>query len=91
MAKGSGTKGETVSVDNPLITRHSRATSVGRWVENYMKNRMVLTSDWRADPRLDALDIVDNENNYNTNKVLMTSVNYSYNGSFKGSGEGRVI
>ena len=87
----SSTKGETVSVDNPLITSHDRATSVGRWVESYMKNRMVLTSDWRADPRLDALDIVTNENNYNTNKVLMTSVDYSYNGAFKGSGEGRVI
>ena len=60
-------------------------------VENYMKNRMVLSSDWRADPRLDALDIVTNENNYNKNKVLMTSVDYSYNGAFKGKGEGRVI
>lgn len=87
----SGIKGETVSVDNPLITSNDRAISVGRWVENYMKNRMTLTSDWRADPRLDALDIVNNENNYNTNKVLMTSVDYSYNGAFKGSGEGRVI
>jgi hypothetical protein len=87
----SDTKGETISVDNPLITSHSRAISVGKWVENYMKNRMVLSSDWRADPRLDALDIVSNENDYNTNKVLMTSVDYSYNGAFKGSGEGRVI
>ena len=56
-----------------------------------MKNRMTLSSDWRADPRLDALDVVDNENDYNTNKVLMTNVKYSYNGAFKGSGEGRVI
>lgn len=87
----SESKGETVSVDNPLITSHDRAVSVGEWVENYMKNRMVLSSDWRADPRLDAIDIVSNENNYNTNKVLMTSVEYSYNGAFKGSGEGRVI
>ena len=87
----SESKGETVSVDNPLITSHDRAVSVGEWVENYMKNRMVLSSDWRADPRLDALDIVSNENNYNTNKVLMTSVDYSYNGAFKGKGEGRVI
>ena len=87
----SEVKGETISVDNPLITSHSRALSVGEWVENYMKNRMVLSSDWRADPRLDVLDIVSNENNYNTNKVLMTSVEYSYNGAFKGSGEGRVI
>lgn len=87
----SESKGETVSVDNPLITSYDRAVSVGEWVENYMKNRMVLSSDWRADPRLDALDIVSNENNYNTNKVLMTSVDYSYNGAFKGKGEGRVI
>lgn len=87
----SDTKGETISVDNPLITSHERATAVAQWVESYMKNRMVLTSSWRADPRLDALDIVDNENVYNTNKVLMTSVVYSYNGTFKGEGEGRVI
>ena len=87
----SGPKGETISVDNPLITSHDRAKAVGEWVESYMKNRMVLTSKWRADPRLDALDIINNENNYNTNKVLMTSVNYSYNGAFKGEAEGRVI
>ena len=87
----SDTKGETISVDNPLITSHDRAASVGEWVENYMKNRMVLSSDWRADPRLDALDVVSNENSYNINKVLMTSVDYSYNGAFKGKGEGRVI
>jgi hypothetical protein len=87
----SGVTGETISVDNPLITSQSRAVTVGKWVESYMKNRMTLSSDWRADPRLDALDIVDNENDYNTNKVLMTEVKYSYNGAFKGSGEGRVI
>ena len=87
----SGVTGETISVDNPLITSQERAISVGGWVEAYMKNRMVLSSDWRADPRLDALDVVDNENDYNTNKVIMTSVKYTYNGAFKGSGEGRVV
>lgn len=87
----SGITGETVSVDNALITNQDRATAIGSWVEAYMKNRMVLSSDWRADPRLDALDVVDNENDYNTNKVLITNVTYSYNGSFKGRAEGRVI
>ena len=87
----SGVTGETITVDNLLITNQDRAIAIGSWVESYMKNRMVLSSDWRADPRLDALDIVDNENDYNTNKVVMTSVKYSYNGAFKGSGEGRVI
>lgn len=87
----SGTSGETITVDNPLITNQDRAKVVGEWVENYMKNRMILSSEWRADPRLDALDIVNNENEYNTNNVVMTSVEYEYKGAFRGSGEGRVI
>ena len=87
----SGITGETVTVDNPLITSWERALAVGTWVEGYMRNRMTLSSSWRADPRLDALDIVDNENDYNTNKVIMTSVKYEYNGAFRGSGEGRVV
>ena len=88
---GSGLSGETITVDNPLITSHERAVVIGNWVESYMKNRMILSSEWRADPRLDALDTVENENDYNSNRVLMTSVKYTYNGGFKGSGEGRVI
>ena len=84
-------KGETVSVDNPLITSQERATAVGSWVRDYMKNRVSLSSNWRADPRLDALDIINNENDYSTNHMVMTQVNYTYNGAFRGSGEGRVI
>lgn len=87
----SGKEGETVTVDNPLITSRERASEIGAWVEGYMKNRKILSSKWRADPRLDALDVVGNENNYNTNRVIMTNVNYEYNGAFRGSGEGRVI
>ena len=87
----SGVEGETVSIDNPLITSHERAIEVGAWVEAYMRNRMTLRSEWRADPRLDALDIIDNENDYITNKTIMTNVKYSYSGAFRGSGEGRVI
>lgn len=87
----SGSTGETVSVDNPLITSQERAIAIGSWVESYTKNRMILSSEWRADPRLDALDVVENENDYGTNNVIMTNVKYSYNGAFRGSGEGRVI
>ena len=83
--------GEIVSVNNPLITSQERAISVGKWVKEYMCNRMMLSSSWRADPRLDALDMVNNENDYGSNKVIMTNVKYTYNGAFRGSGEGRVI
>lgn len=87
----SGTTGETITVDNPLISSSAMALDIGRWVEGYMKNRMILSSEWRADPRLDALDVVENVNDYNTNNVIMTTVNYEYKGAFRGSGEGRVI
>jgi hypothetical protein len=83
--------GETVSVDNMLITDLDRASVIGEWIRSFYNNRKTLSSSWRADPRLDALDIVDNENDYGTSKVLMTEVKYDYNGAFKGSGEGKVI
>ena len=52
---------------------------------------MTLDSSWRADVRLDALDIVTNESKYSTNNMRMTDVKYTYNGAFRGSGEGKVI
>jgi hypothetical protein len=52
---------------------------------------MTLDSSWRADVRLDALDIVKNTNSYNTNNVRMTNVEFKFNGAFRGTGEGKVI
>ena len=86
-----GIDGEVITVDNPLITSQDRALTIGQWVGNYMKNRIKLSSSWRADPRLDALDVVSSENDYGVDKVLMTEVDYTYSGAFRGSGEGRVI
>ena len=83
--------GETITVDNPLITSIEEAQSVGEWVKDYLKNRITLKSSWRVDPRLDALDIVENKNEFNTNSVRMINVKFTYNGAFKGTGEGRVI
>lgn len=86
-----GEDGETIVIDNPLITNQSLAMGVGNVVGRYLNNRMTLKSTGRADVRLDALDIVSNENDYNTKKVRMTNVSFEFNGAFRGSGEGRVI
>lgn len=86
----NGETGETISVDNPLITSQDRATTIGSWVKDYMKNRMIVSSNWRADPRLDALDLIRTENEYGGNDIIMTSVEYSYTGAFRGNGEGRL-
>lgn len=88
---GVGTTGETMVVDNPLVTDNARASALGEWIGANLGNRMTLDSSWRADVRLDALDIVTNENSYNTNNVLMTNVEFKFNGAFRGTGKGKVI
>ncbi len=86
-----GEVGEIITVDNPLITSSDRAEFVGRWMGDYLKNRTTLTVTGRADVRLDALDIVSNENDYSTNQMRMTNVKFEFNGAFHGTGGGRVI
>ena len=86
-----GAIGETIVIDNPIVTDNDRASALGAWVGTHMGHRMTLDSSWRADVRLDALDIVTNENNYNTNKVRITEVNFKFNGAFRGTGKGKVI
>lgn len=85
-----GDIGEIVKMENELcnISLRDLVSDNAVW---YLSNRQTLSSEWRADPRMDVLDIVHNENDYGTNKVLITRVKYSYNGTFKGSCEGRVI
>lgn len=86
-----GTIGETMTMDNPLITDSVKALAIASWVATHLGHRVTLDSSWRADVRLDALDIVTNENNYNTNKVRMTEVEFKFNGAFRGTGKGKVV
>ena len=83
--------GETITVDNPLITDTNRAVALGNWLATHLGHRMTLDSSWRVDVRLDALDIVTNKNDYNDNRVRMTEVEFKYNGAFRGTGKGKVI
>jgi hypothetical protein len=86
-----GATGEVVTIDNPLITDAEMARSLGAWMAVHLGHRMTLDSSWRVDVRLDALDIVTNKNDYNTNRVRMTDVEFKYNGAFRGTGKGKVI
>ena len=86
-----GTVGETITIDNPLVTDTDRATSLVNWMAMHLGHRMTLDSSWRVDVRLDALDIVTNSNAYTSNKVRMTDVEFKYNGAFRGTGKGKVI
>ena len=84
-------KGEIQRVENPLITTAERALVVGAWVKDYLSNRKILSSEWRADPRLDVMDIIRVKNNYGSSLVRTTSVGFTYNGAFRGTGEGRIL
>lgn len=84
-------KGEIVIIDNPLVTSVTGPGVLGEWLYTHLSHRMTLDSSWRADVSLDALDIVNHENDYSTNRVRMTEVEFRYNGAFRGTGKGKVI
>lgn len=86
-----GTVGETIVIDNPLIVDNKRATAIGTWVGSYLSHRMSLSPTWRADVRLDALDVVTHKNQHRDEALLVTDVKFTYNGAFRGTGEGKVI
>lgn len=85
-----GREGETQPVSNPMIDGE-QAKKVAAWVVDYLQNRRMMSGSYRADPRLDPLDVVRNEAKYYTAAVLITTVKYSYNGAFRGSYEGRTL
>ena len=87
----SGSTGEIITVDNPLVTAECDPSALAEWVYSYLKNRITIESSWRADVRLDAGDVVKNRNAYNVKTVRMTDVEYTYNGAFRGTGKGKVI
>jgi len=93
-------KGEIVEVDNPLITVSinfegvedtTHPDSVVEWLAKHLAHRMTLDSSWRADVRLDALDIVRHENDYANDRVRVTDAEFKYNGAFRGTAKGKVI
>lgn len=83
-----GLKGETQPISNPLIS-DQQAPNVAAWAADYLQNRRTLSGSYRADPRLDPLDIVQNQNRFANTTVLITTVKYTWNGAFRGSYEGR--
>lgn len=85
-----GTTGETQPLSNPLLSDNQTPVAA-KWVADYLTNRRSLAGNYRADPRLDPLDTIRNENQFSTATVLVTEVKYTYNGAFRGSYEGRAV
>lgn len=82
--------GNVQTVDNPLIVSESVAAAVAEWCRDCLKNRKIISGEFRADPRMDALDTITVVSKYGSNAVQVTNVKYTYNGAFKGTFTGRV-
>lgn len=87
----NSTTGETQTLENPLIQTEAVANAVAVWVRDCLMHRKTLSGEYRADPRLDALDKVSVKNKYAETVIFVTDIKYTYNGAFKGSYEGRAI
>lgn len=83
-------QGVEQTVSNPLIST-SRAPTVAAWVRDVLCNRQTLTGEWRADPKVDVLDAASISTPFKTNRAVLTSVELSFNGAWRGNYEARVF
>lgn len=77
-------------VNNPLIST-TQAPTVAAWVRDILLNRQALLGEWRADPKTDVLDTVTVDTPFKTNRTVLTSVELTFNGAWRGNYEGRVM
>ena len=87
-----GNSGATQTADNPLLRGDSYAEPYAEWIRDNLISRKTISGEYRADPRLDVFDLVEVESKYDTFPcVAITSIKYIFNGSFRGTYEGRVL
>lgn len=85
-------KGEIQTVDNPLIVTEEDAIRVGEHTKELLSNRKVISGEFRADMRLDALDNIIVTSKYASNVISVSEIKYSTTGgAFKGTYTGRVV
>ena len=85
-------RGEKQTISNPFLSTEEDAIRVGEAAKNLLKNRKVISGDFRADLRMDVLDVVLVASKYAANAIGVTNVTYSTTGgSFRAKYTGRVI
>lgn len=84
--------GEVQTVTNEFIKTAAAAQSVASRTAEILKGRQTISGEYRADPRLCALDVVTVESKYADNKVAITEIKYTTTGgAFKGTYTGRIL
>ena len=86
------TSGEVQTVTNEFIKTAADAKKVAERTADVLKGRQTISGEFRADPRLCALDVVVAENKYADNEVAITEIKYTTTGgAFKGTYTGRIV
>lgn len=84
--------GEVQTVANEFIKNAADAQKVAVRTADVLKGRQTISGEFRADPRLCALDVVTAENKYADNEVAITEIKYTTTGgAFKGTYTGRIV
>lgn len=86
--------GEDVTIDCPYMWHYEtdRLNLLADRHINWWKHREVVSGEFRADPRLQLFDVVNVETKYGMlSSVMITYIKYTYNGSFRGTYEGKVV
>ena len=84
--------GETQTVSNELIQRQEDAVCVANSAIAVLKNRKTISGEYRADPRVEPMDIITVHNKYSSSKVAITSLSFQTSGgALRGQYTGRVI
>lgn len=84
--------GEVQTIDNEMLITQADATRVGERAVEILRNRKVISGEFRADMRLDCLDSVIVTSKYASNIIALTDVEYSTTGgAFRGRYTGRVV
>lgn len=84
--------GEIQTVDNHMLLTEADAARVGERAKDVLKNRKVISGEFRADVRLDCLDPIIVTSKYASNVIAVTEVRYSTTGgALRGKYTGRVV
>lgn len=84
--------GAVQTVENVMIRTIDDARRVAEKARDILENRKVISGDFRADVRLDALDNIIVTSKYASNVIGITDIKYSTTGgAFRGTYTGRVV
>ena len=84
--------GEVQTISNAMIQTQSDAVRVGQAAVDLLTGRKTISGEYRADPRLDVLDMIAVQSKYSTNDVVVTDVTYTTTaGAFRGRFTGRAV